>query len=159
MKTKAQRPSNKRKARTRNQQSTSRKSATWMEVHAIIKIMYEVCKESSMNHRQDPFSCYKFHPNCVIFSTRETRPTSGGPPRKMVPCFRTMMLSSAMAGTYAPPAVQEPITTAIWTRQAKSPIINNGHPRLRRRCALKSMIDREIAAQGQLLWMWMQRTL
>ena len=24
--------------------------------------------------------------------------TSGGPPRKMVPCFRTMMLSSAMAG-------------------------------------------------------------
>lgn len=40
-------------------------------------------------------------------------PTSGGPPRKMVPCLRTMMLSSAMAGTYAPPAVQEPITTAI----------------------------------------------
>jgi len=32
----------------------------------------------------------------------------------MVPCLRTMMLSSAMAGTYAPPAVQEPITTAIW---------------------------------------------
>lgn len=35
----------------------------------------------------------------------------------MVPCFRTMMLSSAMAGTYAPPAVQEPITTAIWKEE------------------------------------------
>ena len=40
--------------------------------------------------------------------------TRGGPPRKMVPCFLTMMLSSAMAGTYAPPAVQEPSTTAIY---------------------------------------------
>jgi len=39
--------------------------------------------------------------------------TSGGPPRKMVPCCFTMMLSSAIAGTYAPPAVQLPITTAI----------------------------------------------
>ena len=25
--------------------------------------------------------------------------TNGGPPRKIVPCFRTMILSSAMAGT------------------------------------------------------------
>lgn len=39
--------------------------------------------------------------------------TRGGPPRKMVPLPRTMTLSSAMAGTYAPPAVHEPITTAI----------------------------------------------
>jgi len=39
--------------------------------------------------------------------------TSGGPPRKMVPFCLTMMLSSAIAGTYAPPAVQLPITTAI----------------------------------------------
>ncbi|MNJ63575.1 hypothetical protein D3C77_594880 [compost metagenome] len=39
--------------------------------------------------------------------------TSGGPPRKMVPWFFTMMDSSLMAGTYAPPAVHEPITTAI----------------------------------------------
>ena len=38
--------------------------------------------------------------------------TKGGPPRKIVPCFFTMMDSSAMAGTYAPPAVQLPITTA-----------------------------------------------
>ena len=39
--------------------------------------------------------------------------TSGGPPRKIVPCSFTMMVSSLIAGTYAPPAVQEPITTAI----------------------------------------------
>ena len=39
--------------------------------------------------------------------------TRGGPPRKIVPCLLTMMLSSAMAGTYAPPAVHEPRTTAI----------------------------------------------
>ena len=30
----------------------------------------------------------------------------------MLPLLRTMMFSSAMAGTYAPPAVQEPSTTA-----------------------------------------------
>jgi hypothetical protein len=45
------------------------------------------------------------------------RLTRGGPPRKMVPCLRTMMLSSAMAGIYAPPAVQLPNTTAICTTQ------------------------------------------
>ena len=39
--------------------------------------------------------------------------TSGGPPRKIVPCSRTMTVSSLIAGTYAPPAVQEPITQAI----------------------------------------------
>ena len=39
--------------------------------------------------------------------------TSGGPPKKMVPWFFTMMDSSLMAGTYAPPAVQLPMTTAI----------------------------------------------
>src|SRR3546814_5284642 len=32
--------------------------------------------------------------------------TSGGPARKIVPWLRTMTLSSDMAGTYAPPAVQ-----------------------------------------------------
>jgi hypothetical protein len=32
---------------------------------------------------------------------------------KIVPVPRTMTVSSDMAGTYAPPAVQEPITTAI----------------------------------------------
>lgn len=44
--------------------------------------------------------------------------TRGGPPRKMVPLLRTMTLSSAMAGTYAPPAVHEPMTTAIWVMPA-----------------------------------------
>ena len=39
--------------------------------------------------------------------------TSGGPPMKIVPVPRTMIVSSDMAGTYAPPAVHEPITTAI----------------------------------------------
>ncbi|SLC96832.1 Uncharacterised protein [Mycobacteroides abscessus subsp. massiliense] len=39
--------------------------------------------------------------------------TSGGPPRKMVPCLRTMTASSLIAGTYAPPAVQLPSTAAI----------------------------------------------
>ena len=39
--------------------------------------------------------------------------TSGGPARKIVPCSRTMIDSSAIAGTYAPPAVHEPMTTAI----------------------------------------------
>ncbi len=39
--------------------------------------------------------------------------TSGGPPRKIVPCSLTMIDSSLIAGTYAPPAVQLPITTAI----------------------------------------------
>ena len=38
--------------------------------------------------------------------------TSGGPPRKIVPWSRTMTVSSDMAGTYAPPAVHEPITLA-----------------------------------------------
>ncbi len=33
---------------------------------------------------------------------------------KIVPVPRTITVSSLIAGTYAPPAVQEPITTAIW---------------------------------------------
>ena len=40
--------------------------------------------------------------------------TRGGPPRKIVPVPRTMTVSSLIAGTYAPPAVDEPITRAIW---------------------------------------------
>ena len=40
--------------------------------------------------------------------------TSGGPPRKIVPVPRTMTVSSDIAGTYAPPAVHEPITAATW---------------------------------------------
>ena len=39
--------------------------------------------------------------------------TSGGPPRKIVPCSRTITVSSLIAGTYAPPAVHEPMTQAI----------------------------------------------
>ena len=38
--------------------------------------------------------------------------TRGGPPRNIVPVLFTMIASSLMAGTYAPPAVHEPITTA-----------------------------------------------
>ena len=37
----------------------------------------------------------------------------GGPPRKIVPLSLTITVSSDMAGTYAPPAVHEPITAAI----------------------------------------------
>lgn len=40
--------------------------------------------------------------------------TRGGPPRKIVPWPRTMTASSLIAGTYAPPAVHEPRTAAIW---------------------------------------------
>ena len=39
--------------------------------------------------------------------------TNGGPQRKMVPVPLTMTASSDMAGTYAPPAVHEPITAEI----------------------------------------------
>ncbi len=39
--------------------------------------------------------------------------TSGGPPMKIVPVPLTMIVSSDMAGTYAPPAVHEPMTDAI----------------------------------------------
>ena len=39
--------------------------------------------------------------------------TSGGPPMKIVPVPLTITVSSLIAGTYAPPAVHEPITTAI----------------------------------------------
>ena len=38
--------------------------------------------------------------------------TSGGPPRKIVPWSWTMTVSSLIAGTYAPPAVHEPMTAA-----------------------------------------------
>ena len=50
--------------------------------------------------------------------------TSGGPPMKIVPVPRTMIVSSLIAGTYAPPAVHEPITTAICGMPAR------GHLRL-----------------------------
>ena len=40
--------------------------------------------------------------------------TSGGPPMKIVPVPLTITVSSLIAGTYAPPAVHEPMTTAIW---------------------------------------------
>jgi hypothetical protein len=38
--------------------------------------------------------------------------TSGGPPRKIVPVPFTITVSSLIAGTYAPPAVELPITSA-----------------------------------------------
>lgn len=42
--------------------------------------------------------------------------TSGGPAKKIVACCLTMILWSAIAGTYAPPAVHDPITTAIFVK-------------------------------------------
>lgn len=48
--------------------------------------------------------------------------TSGGPPRNIVPCLPTIILSSAIAGTYAPPAVQDPMTTAIYQRIKKAQV-------------------------------------
>ena len=50
--------------------------------------------------------------------------TRGGPPRKIVPCFFTIILSSAMEGTYAPPAVHEPITTATWQAKRRLTLMN-----------------------------------
>lgn len=50
--------------------------------------------------------------------------TSGGPPRNMVPCLPTIILSSAIAGTYAPPAVQDPMTTAIYGENKKHKLMN-----------------------------------
>jgi hypothetical protein len=44
--------------------------------------------------------------------------TSGGPPRKIVPWPLTITDSSLIAGTYAPPAVHEPITAATWPMPA-----------------------------------------
>ena len=42
--------------------------------------------------------------------------TSGGPAKKMVPLPLTITFSSDMAGTYAPPAVHDPKTTAIYKK-------------------------------------------
>ena len=50
----------------------------------------------------------------AIIGFNEKKDTKGGPPRKIVPCLRTMTTSSDMAGTYAPPAVHEPSTTEIY---------------------------------------------
>lgn len=43
--------------------------------------------------------------------------TRGGPARKTVPLPLTITFSSDIAGTYAPPAVQEPKTRATWERR------------------------------------------
>jgi hypothetical protein len=48
----------------------------------------------------------------VIGDPGTTRVDVGGPPRKIVPVPLTMTVSSLIAGTYAPPAVQEPMTSA-----------------------------------------------
>ena len=45
--------------------------------------------------------------------------TSGGPPRKIVPWSRTITVSSLIAGTYAPPAVDDPMTAAIWAMPSR----------------------------------------
>ena len=51
--------------------------------------------------------------SCAFTSSPVAALTSGGPPRKIVPVSLTMIVSSDMAGTYAPPAVHDPITAAI----------------------------------------------
>lgn len=42
--------------------------------------------------------------------------TRGGPPRNIVPILCIITASSAIVGTYAPPAVQLPHTTATWNK-------------------------------------------
>ncbi len=49
----------------------------------------------------------------AVTSTPVAAFTSGGPPMKIVPLPLTITVSSDIAGTYAPPAVHDPITTAI----------------------------------------------
>ena len=58
-----------------------------------------------MNNLSSPTHHYK---TFEIFTL-----TKGGPPRNIVPILSTITVLSAMVGTYAPPAVQEPHTTQI----------------------------------------------
>lgn len=53
------------------------------------------------NNYYNNFNFYQFqNVNHLNFLQNLKMPfTSGGPPKKIVPCFLTMMLSSAMAGT------------------------------------------------------------
>jgi len=73
--------------------------------------------ETSCQNRAEQFKLYRAVSSAMFLSyVIKNLPmlTSGGPPKNIVPCLPTIMLSSAIAGTYAPPAVQDPITTAIY---------------------------------------------
>src|SRR5438093_341377 len=75
--------------------------------------------------------------------------TRGGPPRKMVPWFRTMTVSSHMAGTYAPPAVHEPrarrlVVVAAVRRQRRE--LEEGRPGVEE--VGDALARQELAARG-----------
>ena len=81
----------------------------------IDRVRSRACASSSARWSDTPDSrvCTSPPPNSsAVTSSPVAALTSGGPPRKIVPCSFTITFSSAMAGTYAPPAVHEPITTA-----------------------------------------------
>ena len=66
-----------------------------------------------IGHSADPRVHIRAPSSSAVTSSPVATRTSGGPPRKIVPVPFTMTASSDIAGTYAPPAVQEPITAAI----------------------------------------------
>src|SRR5664280_1134673 len=55
--------------------------------------------------------------------------TSGGPPRKIVPCSRTITASSLMPGTYAPPEVLTVGKHFVLRRQERATGIDEVHAR------------------------------
>ena len=58
--------------------------------------------------------CTSAPPNSsAVTSSPVAALTKGGPAKKIVPLPLTIIDSSDIAGTYAPPAVQEPSTAAI----------------------------------------------
>ena len=74
------------------------------------------CASSSARWSATPEVCACRYPppsSSAVTTSPVAALTSGGPPRKIVPWSRTITVSSLMAGTYAPPAVQEPSTAAI----------------------------------------------
>mmetsp|Transcript_22770 Transcript_22770/g.73268 ORF Transcript_22770/g.73268 Transcript_22770/m.73268 type:complete len:234 (-) Transcript_22770:667-1368(-) len=82
----------------------------------IRRAMASACASSSAKWSVTPLmrQCTSAPPRSSALTTSPVAAlTSGGPPRKMVPFPLTMTDSSDMAGTYAPPAVQLPMTTAI----------------------------------------------
>ena len=95
-------------------------------VATIARTIDSACSSSSAKWSVTPLvrECRSPPPSSsAVTSSPVAAFTSGGPPRKIVPCSRTITHSSLIAGTYAPPAVHEPIPR----RSAGSP---PGHRRL-----------------------------
>src|SRR5215470_7981789 len=67
--------------------------------------------------------------------------TSGGPPRKIVAWFLTMIDSSDIAGTYAPPAVREDVVLLGQERAARIDEVDARQP----------VLDRDLLAAQVLL--------